>query len=94
VLEKGRLRNEQDVPCLDWSHWGILCRDDMPEELAYRVTAVLVEERAEFEARFRHLPVHQSPLTYPIDPQRMPTGVDLPLHPGAERYYREHGYLD
>jgi TRAP-type uncharacterized transport system substrate-binding protein len=24
----------------------------------------------------------------------MPHGVDLPLHPGAERYYREHGYLD
>ena len=28
-----------------------------------------------------------------IDPQRMPTGVDLPLHPGAERYYREAGLL-
>jgi uncharacterized protein len=93
VIEKERLRNEQDVPCLDWSNWGILCRDDMPEELAYRVTAVLVEERAEFEARFRHIPVHQSPLTYPIDPKRMPHGVDAPLHPGAERYYREHGYL-
>ena len=93
VIEKGRLRNEQDVPCLDWSNWGILCRDDMPDEVAYRVTAVLVEERAEFEARFAHIPVHQSPLTYPIDPKRMPHGVDAPLHPGAERYYREHGHL-
>lgn len=94
VLEKGRLRNEREVPCLDWSNWAILCRDDMPEDVAYRVTSVLVEERAEFEARFRHIPVHQSPLTYPIDPRRMPQGVDLPLHPGAARYYREHGYLD
>jgi uncharacterized protein len=94
VVEKGRLKNDQDVPCLDWSNWAILCRDDMPEDVAYRVTAVLVEERAEFEARFRHIPVHQSPLTYPIDPRRMPRDVDLPLHPGAERYYREHGYLD
>lgn len=93
VLEKGRHRNPVDVPCLDWSNWAILCRDDMPEEVAYRVTAVMVEERAEFEGRFRHMPVHQSPLTYPIDPKRMPHGVDLPLHPGAERYYREHGYL-
>jgi len=93
VLEKGRHRNPVDVPCLDWSNWAILCRDDMPEEVAYRVTAVMVEERAEFEGRFRHMPVHQSPLTYPIDPKRMPRGVDLPLHPGAERYYREHGYL-
>lgn len=94
VLEKGRLRNEREVPCLDWSNWAILCRDDMPDDVAYRVTSVLVEERAEFEARFRHIPVHQSPLTYPIDPKRMPQGVDLPLHPGAARYYREHGYLD
>lgn len=93
VVEKGRVGNAQDIPCLDWSDWGILCRDDMTDDVAYRVTAVLVEERAEFEARFRHIPVHQSPLTYPIDPKRMPHGVDAPLHPGAERYYREHGYL-
>jgi len=93
VIEKGRLRNDVDVPCLDWSNWATLVRDDMPEELAYRITSVMVEERAEFEARFRHIPVHHSPLTYPIEPTRMPLGVDLPLHPGAERYYREQGYL-
>jgi len=93
VIEKGRLRNETDVPCLDWSNWATVVRDDMPEELAYRITSVMVEERAEFEARFRHIPVHHSPLTYPIEPSRMPLGVDIPLHPGAERYYREHGYL-
>ena len=53
----------------------------------------LDEERAEFEARFRHIPVAHSPLTYPIVPARMPLGIDIPLHPGAERYYREHGHL-
>jgi hypothetical protein len=93
VLEKGRLKNDKDVPCLDWSNWALLCRDDMPDDVAYRVTSVLVEERAEFEGRFRHIPVHQSPLTYPIDPRRMPHAVDLPLHPGAERAYREAGLL-
>ncbi|MCK9511566.1 MAG: hypothetical protein M0R28_10100 [Pigmentiphaga sp.] len=92
-LEAGRLRNEQAIDCLDWSNWAIIVRDDMPDELAYRITSVMVEERAEFEARFRHMPVEQSPLTYPIQPERMPQGVDLALHPGAERYYREHGYL-
>lgn len=94
VIEPDRLRNAHAVPCLDWSHWAIVVRDDMPEELAYRITAVMVEERAEFEARFRHIPVQHSPLTYPIDPRRMPHGVDLDLHPGARRYYREHGHLD
>lgn len=93
VIERGRLRNDADVPCLDWSNWAVLCRDDMPEDVAYRVVSVMVEERAELEGRFRHVPVQFSPLTYPIDPRRMPHDVDLPLHPGAERYYREHGYL-
>jgi TRAP transporter TAXI family solute receptor len=93
VIEKGRLANDADVPCLDWSNWATVVRDDMPEDLAYRITAVMVEERAEFEARFRHIPVQHSPLTYPIEPSRMPQGVGIPLHPGAARYYREHGYL-
>ena len=37
--------------------------------------------------------IYKLGLTYPIEPTRMPVGVDIPLHPGAERYYREHGYL-
>jgi len=54
---------------------------------------VMVEERAELEGRFRHIPAAHSPLSYPIDPRAMPTRVGAPLHPGAERYYREHGHL-
>ena len=93
AIEKGRLDNPEEIACLDWSHWVTVDRDDMPDDLAYRITAVMVEERAEFEARFRHIPVAHSPLTYPIVPARMPLGIDIPLHPGAERYYREHGHL-
>jgi TRAP transporter TAXI family solute receptor len=93
TIESGRLDNAEPIPCLDWSNWVTVVRDDMPESVAYRITAVMVEERAEFEARYRHIPVHNSPLTYPIEPARMPRDIGIPLHPGAERYYREHGYL-
>lgn len=93
ILPKGRLGADRDIPCLDWSHWAVFVRDDMAEEVAYRITAVLIEHRGEMEARFRHIPVERSPLTYPIDPHTMWKGVGAPLHPGAERYYREHGYL-
>jgi hypothetical protein len=93
VVEVDRVLNPEPVPCLDWSHWATIVRDDMPEPLAYEIASVMVEERAELEARFRHMPAQHSPLSYPIDPQQMCTGVDLPLHPGAERYYREHGHL-
>ena len=93
VLPKGRLKADRDIACLDWSNWVVTVREDMDEELAYRITSVMVEERAEIESRYRHLPVERSPMTYPIDPATMWKGVGAPLHPGAERYYREHGYM-
>jgi uncharacterized protein len=39
------------------------------------------------------LPVEKSDLVYPIDPRALCRNTGVPLHPGAERYYREHGYL-
>lgn len=93
VLAKGRLNVGEDIPCLDWAHWAIVVREEMPEEIAHLVTAVMVEERGELEARYRHLPLERSPLTYPVDPYNMWQGLGAPLHPGAERYYRENGYI-
>lgn len=93
VLPKGRLKAERDIACLDWSNWAIVVRDEMPNDLAYLITAVMVEERAELEGRYRHLSPERSPMTYPIDPYTMWTGLGAPLHPGAERYYRENGYM-
>jgi hypothetical protein len=91
TVETGRVLNERAVPCLDWSHWATVVRDDMLDDVAYEITSVMVEERAELEGRFRHIPAQHSPLSYPIEPREMARGVDLPLHPGAQRYYREHG---
>ena len=93
TLAKGRLKAPDDIPCLDFSHWAVFVRDDMDEDVAHRITAVLVEHRGEMEARFRQIPVERSPLTYPVDPYKMCQGLGAPLHSGAERYYREHGYL-
>lgn len=94
VLAQGRLRAAHDVPCVDFSNWVVVVREDMPESLTYAITAIMVDERGELEARYRHLPPDRSPLTVPVDPSRMCQGLGAPLHPGAARYYREHGYLD
>jgi len=93
ILAKGYLDVPEDVPCIDWSNWAILVREDMDELLAYTVTQIMVEERAELEGRYRHVPSEIAPMTYPIDPYAIWRGVGAPLHPGAERYYREHGYM-
>ncbi len=93
ALRQGRLRAPRDIASLDFSGWVVFVNDTMSEDVAYRITSVLVEERAELEGRFRQLPIERSPLTYPIDPHMMWRDAGAPLHPGAERYYREHGYM-
>jgi uncharacterized protein len=93
VLPKGWLRNDRDIPCPHWGHFAFFCRAEMDEDVAYRITAVLDEMREEVEARYRHLPRERAGMTWPIDPYTMWQGLGAPLHPGAERYYREHGYM-
>jgi uncharacterized protein len=93
ILPKSHFGLPEDVPCLDWSNWAVFAREDMPEDEAYEIVSIMVEERAELEGRFRHLPPERAPMTYPIDPHKMWQGLGAPLHPGAERYYREHGYM-
>jgi hypothetical protein len=77
---------------LDFSDFVVIVRDDMPEDVAFLITWCLVETRATIERQYRHLPPERSPLTYPLEPPAM-AQTSLPLHPGAERYYRSHGYL-
>ena len=95
LLKKGMLRGiEGDVPCIDFSDWVMFVRDDMSDDLAYLITKIFVERRGEFETSFRSLPLEKSDLVYPIDPNEVWKNIgDLPLHPAAERYYNEHGYM-
>ncbi len=93
-LEPGDLPGiEHTIPALDFSQWVIIVRADLPEEVAYLLAEVIVEDRADFEARYRHLPVQESPLHYPLKPEEMCRVEPIPLHPGARRYYSEHGIM-
>ena len=58
----------------------IVCRRDLPEPLAYQLTAQLFNvfpRLARIEATLRFLNIEDAP------------GTPIPLHPGAARYYRE-----
>lgn len=81
------------VPALDFSDFVLVVRSDMPEDVAHLLTWCLVERRELIESQYRHIPSKQSPVNYPFDPVKM-ARTPLPLHPGAERYYREAGHLD
>lgn len=59
---------------------------DVPEEVVYQVTRAVFETLDQFRA------LH--PALANLDPAQMVTdGLSAPLHPGAERYYREAGLL-
>jgi uncharacterized protein len=91
VLKKGRFRGvDTDVPGIDFTGWYLFCRQDMDEELAYFTIKAIDEQQDEINAAF---PQPTSGMTAPVDMRALCRGLPLPLHPGAERYYREKGYL-
>lgn len=58
---------------------------DMDEEVVYQMTKLLFEKQDDLiagHAAFKHLNLETAA-----------TGLTIPLHPGAERYYREMGVL-
>lgn len=84
---------DRPVQTLDFSQWLLVTRQEVPEPLVNLVTSVIVEDREAFESRYRQQPLKQSPLHYPIEPKAICQTGSIPLHPGAEHYYRKHGVL-
>ena len=62
-----------------------LVHKDLPEELVYQVVKTVLEGAAEL--------ARAHPAAKAMDPSRALTGIVVPVHPGAERYYRETGVL-
>jgi TRAP-type uncharacterized transport system substrate-binding protein len=61
-------------------------RQDMPDEFAYATARALDENRSKL--KFLNRP-------YSYDSNTVWNGIGgVPLHPGAERYYRERAYLE
>jgi TRAP transporter TAXI family solute receptor len=90
-VAKGYLRGvEQDFETLEFSDFAVVCREDLPEDVAYLFAWVMCERREMIERAYRHLPPERSPVTYPLDPAKI-ARTPIPLHPGAARYYRDAG---
>jgi hypothetical protein len=64
----------------------------LPDEIAYALAWSLIERFSTLEAQYRHMPPERSSVSYPIDPKAA-CRTSIPLHPGAERYFREAGHL-
>jgi TRAP-type uncharacterized transport system substrate-binding protein len=75
-----------DVDTLDFSGWPIYCNASLPDETAYDICAALAAREAEvpWEEGTGNSAVHMLR-------ESESTPIDVPLHPGAERWLREHG---
>lgn len=73
---------ETDVPSMSTGA-VIIVRDDMDEELAYNITRIIAENTKSLSTMHGALA--------PLTPELMASVAGIPLHPGAERYYKEQG---
>lgn len=66
----------------------MIINSQVNDELAYNITSMLWNPNTLKMLRMGHPKGNDVQLSSAL------TGMDLPLHPGAERYYREQGLLD
>ncbi len=77
----------KDYECIDFSGWPIYTRESLPDDVAYDVAGALAARVAEvpWESGFQG--------AGQIGTETDATPMDVPLHPGAERWYRDNGYI-
>ncbi|MBI3940809.1 MAG: hypothetical protein HY315_08240 [Acidobacteria bacterium] len=90
----------QDAPFLapDFAGWLIVVREDMDDDLAYRLAKIVVEKRDQREAAANYggvtFPGSSNPTPEDMTEfGRKVSTISIPLHPGAQRYYQEKGFL-
>ena len=72
------------IPTVARDGTAVYGRDDMPDEFAYTVAKALDERKQELQ---------WSDMPFSYDEQTVWKNWDVPLHPGAARYYRERRYM-
>ena len=92
-LPAGYLRGmDERLETLDFSDFLMICREDLPEDVAHLLAWCMCETRANLERVYRHIPPERAGITYPLVPAKM-ARTRIPLHPGAARLYDEQGVL-
>lgn len=84
----GFKRMKDDVPTIDFSGWPMIVHADMPNDVAYALCEAI-------EQRKQVIPTDNFK---PLSLKQLCSGdgeapFDVPLHPGARRFYRERGFL-
>jgi len=85
VIPAGSYKGQTaDVPTISQTH-AFFGHKDLPEDLVYAMTKLAFENKDKLVAAH--------PIFSSMDPKLGANGLPIPLHPGAERYYREIGAI-
>jgi TRAP-type uncharacterized transport system substrate-binding protein len=77
----------RDYSCIDYSGWPLYTRASLPDEDAYKICAAIA-------ARADEIPWDRDAYTGvdQLGRDTEATPLEVPLHPGAARWYREQGF--
>jgi TRAP-type uncharacterized transport system substrate-binding protein len=82
---------DQAIRCVDFSGWTFFCHADLSDKVAYHMARAV-------DLCHKHIPVDhfdKRPMTIREFCRGGEAGqLNIPLHPGAKRYFRERGYID
>jgi TRAP-type uncharacterized transport system substrate-binding protein len=81
---------EEEIETVDFSGWTYFCHADLASEIAYNMAKAV-------DLCYKQIPVDhfdKRPMTMAEFCRGGEAGqLNIPLHPGAKRYFRERGYL-
>jgi hypothetical protein len=81
-----------EVLAMDFADFTIVVSEDMPHDIATLLSWIFINARLVLEVQYRHIPPERSPLTWPLNPEAM-AETHMPLHPAAEKFYRQAGLI-
>jgi TRAP-type uncharacterized transport system substrate-binding protein len=86
TIKPGRYKNlKQEHTCIDYSGWPIYTRASLPNDDAYKICDAIMARKDQIYWEDSYTDVGQ------LGENTDATPRDVPLHPGAEKWYREHG---
>jgi TRAP-type uncharacterized transport system substrate-binding protein len=86
TISPGRFKNLTEAyTCIDYSGWPLYTRASLSDDDAYKICAAIMARKDEIYWEESYTDVAQLGRDTDATPR------DVPLHPGAERWYRDHG---
>lgn len=85
VIPKGTYKGIDEDIITTGSLATLCARADLPEDTVYKIVKTIFEKKDEIAK------VHEKGKS--IDLKTATNGISIPLHPGAEKYYKESGIL-